>query len=428
LTFSISGTMNADRYRFVAKSGGLTSPFGVALDGNGDGTAGDDFLREFGFRLQVSGTAYQDWDADGVRGVADPALPGTTIFADLNSNGSPDGGEPYAISNSTGAYTFGGLPTGNTVIRQIALSGYMTTGPASQTINLPTTTSTVANVDFGQIQSAPAVYGRVFTDTNGNGIPEIGESGQNGRAVFGDLNNNDVFDDGEPAATTDSLGNYRIPLDAGAYTIRLAYVAGMGATSPLNNLHSIEVEAGPVTGKNFGQLADADAPTGTVTVGSGQSRSRIESLTVTFSEVVTFTNNDPTAAFSLTRTGVGSVGLSTAVAIQNGQTVVTLNFLNNTQFGSLVDGRYVLTVDSSRIRDIALNQLTPIPATNFHRFFGDHNGDGNVDIADFGQFSSTYGLTSGESGFISEFDYNDDGVIDIADFGQFSIRIFTVLP
>jgi hypothetical protein len=26
------------------------------------------------------------------------------------------------------------------------------------------------------------------------------------------------------------------------------------------------------------------------------------------------------------------------------------------------------------------------------------------------------------------FDFNGDGVIDVADFGQFSIRMFTVLP
>jgi hypothetical protein len=66
--------------------------------------------------------------------------------------------------------------------------------------------------------------------------------------------------------------------------------------------------------------------------------------------------------------------------------------------------------------------------TNFHRFFGDSNGDTNVDISDFGLFSGTFGLNSGQIGFLSYFDFNNDNVIDITDFGQFSIRIFTVLP
>jgi hypothetical protein len=66
--------------------------------------------------------------------------------------------------------------------------------------------------------------------------------------------------------------------------------------------------------------------------------------------------------------------------------------------------------------------------TNFHRMFGDANGDARVDISDFGLFSGTFNLNSGQSGFLAYFDYNNDGVIDIADFGQMSVRIFTMLP
>jgi hypothetical protein len=427
LAFTFS-TMNPDRYRFTARSGGLLNPFGLALDGDGNGVGGDDFVREFGFKLQVSGTSYEDWDANGVRGANDPILAGVTVFADLNDNGTREATEPYAVSDAAGVYAFGGLPIGNTVVRQVALSGYSTTGAPSQTVNLPTATSTAANVDFGEIRSEPAVYGRVFTDTNANGVPDAGESGQSGRVVYADVNNNGINDSGEAMTTTNTLGNYRIPLAAGAYPVRLDYLAGMGATAPVDNLYSVVVGVGPVTGKDYGQRADAVAPTGTVTVGTGPSRSRIESLTVTFSEVVTFNGNDPAAAFALTRTGGGTIALSAVAAIIDGHSVVTLTFLSGTQFGSLVDGRYVLNVDSSRIHDIALNELQPIAPTNFHRYFGDINGDANVDISDFGQFSSSYGLNSTQTGFIAGFDYNNDGVIDIADFGQFSVRVFTPLP
>jgi hypothetical protein len=37
-------------------------------------------------------------------------------------------------------------------------------------------------------------------------------------------------------------------------------------------------------------------------------------------------------------------------------------------------------------------------------------------------------LSSGQPGFNAAFDFNGDGRIDIADFGQFSARLFTVLP
>jgi hypothetical protein len=37
-------------------------------------------------------------------------------------------------------------------------------------------------------------------------------------------------------------------------------------------------------------------------------------------------------------------------------------------------------------------------------------------------------LSAGQVGYIAAFDFNGDGHIDIADFGQFSIRFFTLLP
>ena len=51
-----------------------------------------------------------------------------------------------------------------------------------------------------------------------------------------------------------------------------------------------------------------------------------------------------------------------------------------------------------------------------------------MDIADFGLFATSYGLHTGQPGFLAYFDYNNDGTIDIADFGQFAIPMFTVLP
>jgi hypothetical protein len=67
-------------------------------------------------------------------------------------------------------------------------------------------------------------------------------------------------------------------------------------------------------------------------------------------------------------------------------------------------------------------------AQGLFRFFGDINGDRHVDIADFALFSSTFNLSTGQTGFNAAFDFNGDGHIDIADFGQFSLRFFTVLP
>jgi probable HAF family extracellular repeat protein len=178
-------------------------------------------------------------------------------------------------------------------------------------------------------------------------------------------------------------------------------------------------------------------PTVTQTLVNGNTdlqRSRVTSLTITFNSVVNFANGVDNA-FTLTRNGGGAVNFQASADSSGGVTVVTLNGFSGgeTNFGSLRDGRFTLTALASQISN-ASGQLNG--GTNYtfgdgqglFRFFGDANGDRRVDIADFGLLSSTYGLNSSQTGFLSYFDFNNDGVIDIGDFGQFSIRVFTIVP
>ena len=66
--------------------------------------------------------------------------------------------------------------------------------------------------------------------------------------------------------------------------------------------------------------------------------------------------------------------------------------------------------------------------TNFHRMYGDANGDARVDVADLGLFAGTYLKTAGQPGYLDYFDYNADGRVDVADLGQFASRYLTTLP
>jgi autotransporter-associated beta strand protein len=169
-------------------------------------------------------------------------------------------------------------------------------------------------------------------------------------------------------------------------------------------------------------------------------RSRVTSLSVSFSAQVTFAGTVE-SAFTLTHFGGGAVAF-TAIAVNfNNRTTVTLNGFtgSETQFGSLADGRYTLTALASQISaggiqldgngdGLAGDNYAFGGAQGLFRFFGDINGDQHVDVADFGLFSSTFNLSTGQTGFLAAFDFNADGHIDIADFGQFSLRFFTVLP
>jgi probable HAF family extracellular repeat protein len=175
--------------------------------------------------------------------------------------------------------------------------------------------------------------------------------------------------------------------------------------------------------------------------GSAQ-RSRVTSLTVTFSAQVSFAGS-VAGAFRLSRIGGGSVGGFTATpSIVGGVTVVTLSgfFGAETRFGSLADGGFSLTVLANQVSvggqqldgngdgipggDYVLNGTA---ANGLFALFGDANGDSVVNGFDFGQFRNAFGSSSTDSAYIDWLDYNGDGTINGFDFGQFRNRFGTNL-
>jgi hypothetical protein len=151
-------------------------------------------------------------------------------------------------------------------------------------------------------------------------------------------------------------------------------------------------------------------------------RSRVDSLTVTFSEIVTLGSG----AFVLTRTGPGTPTGPVTVAVDTSgstptQTVAQLTFSGSlTEFSSLVDGLYTLTVVAAQVTDAAAQTLFGGDyAFDLHRLFGDIDGDRDVDATDFGAFRAAFGTTS------DAFDFDDDGDVDAADFGAFRQRFGT---
>jgi hypothetical protein len=183
-----------------------------------------------------------------------------------------------------------------------------------------------------------------------------------------------------------------------------------------------------------GLLLNTTAPSAHVTgvtVDNGAAqRSMVTTLAVTFDTTV----NIAAGAFALKRVGlpnggagdnatVGTINVSTQTV--GGVTVATLTFAGaNVTAGSLADGNWTLTVDHTKVTTAVGG--TPMAAdytqTGIKRLFGDANGDGHVDNADFFLFRSTFGLSTGQAGFLAAFDYDGSGTIDNADFFQFRAR------
>lgn len=178
-------------------------------------------------------------------------------------------------------------------------------------------------------------------------------------------------------------------------------------------------------------------PTGTRINNGASQRSQVKSLTVSFSTQVTFTGA-VADAFTLTRIGGGAVNFAASASVVSGKTVVTINNFtgNETQFGSLADGRYTLKALAAQIS--ANGQLLDGngdgtsgddyvfgDAQGLFRFFGDNNGDRRVDLADYISLAGSY-MNPGN--YNSALDFNGDGRIDISDLGQFSLRYLKTLP
>ncbi len=105
--------------------------------------------RNFGYQQQdasIGDFVWNDLDGDGVQDAGEPGLSGVTVFFDLNSNGSLDGGEPTQVTDANGVYDFTDLPTGTYILELDAST--LPNGLQLSTANLPDTVNLAAGEDF----------------------------------------------------------------------------------------------------------------------------------------------------------------------------------------------------------------------------------------------------------------------------------------
>jgi hypothetical protein len=216
----------------------------------------------------VSGTVFEDMNADGARQDGEPPIAGVVVYADLNGNGVRDEGEPTSTSDGQGNYAVN-VPLGTTTIRQETPGGFTCSFPSScsHTVDLPKNSAPEpppvlsraiagraddpTGKDFGNWRPA-SVTGTVIGDDNGNGARDSGELGLAGIAVFADLDGNGTLDQGEPSTTSGAGGTYALTgLKPGGYVVRHVVPAGRNCTAPAGCNHAVALQSG-------GSAADRD--------------------------------------------------------------------------------------------------------------------------------------------------------------------------
>lgn len=190
----------------------------------------------------VSGTVWNDANADGIRDAGDAGLPSATVYVDANRNGARDGGEPFTTSAADGAYTIDNLLAGNFLVRVETTSQTVMTSPITQTERLfvssgttireinPTTGAELNSFSASPVLTRGAVSGGLAFD---------------GTSVFliDRIDNRILVFDPATGALTSSLG----PLPTGFYG-GLAYVNSLLYASDNTNerIHAINPTTGAV--------------------------------------------------------------------------------------------------------------------------------------------------------------------------------------
>jgi hypothetical protein len=164
---------------------------------------------------------------------------------------------------------------------------------------------------------------------------------------------------------------------------------------------------------------------GNVSALVGAQRSMVNSILYTFSEPVNIGIDAATIAIRSGQSGTLPTSLIwTAInpSADGSSTEWAVTFSGNgITGGSIGNGVYDISINDAAVTSDA-NPAAIVqtrPADTFFRLFGDINGDGRVNNADYAAFLSTNGLKAGQAGFNAAFDSNGDGRINNLDYGAF---------
>ncbi len=157
----------------------------------------------------IRGQVWHDANGDGIRGAGESAMPGTTVYADLNSNGVMDLTEPSRVADDSGAYSFVDIRTGAYRITEVLPDAWSTTVGRPSTVVTSVFRGGVSVTDFFNLVPVNgSIRGSLWNDADGNGLREASEESLAGWQVYLDVNSNGALDVTDPQTATGADGSY----------------------------------------------------------------------------------------------------------------------------------------------------------------------------------------------------------------------------
>lgn len=159
----------------------------------------------------ITGTVFNDLNANGVDDPVENGLPGWTVFVDTNSSGTFNPGEPFAVTDDKGKYGIANVPAGTVSLYEIPQEGFSPTPGFTDHQSVSVRDNKTTRAKFPNV-TAPisngTIVGTVFEDDNLNTSKDPGEHGLVGWTMFIDSNGDGTLTVGEPTAITDADGDY----------------------------------------------------------------------------------------------------------------------------------------------------------------------------------------------------------------------------
>lgn len=192
-TFAAAGT-----YRLIVSAhGNHTSDPRLLTGRQAASTGGLTLTVTFEPAGPISGSLFDDSNANGARDAGEPPLAGWTVYLDnddLERPNEPQASQPQATSDANGAFTILGALPGSYVLRQVPKAGWIKTVPTARGYPLAVSSAqSLGGYLFGNAREA-IVSGAKFNDRDGDGVRDAGEPGLPGWLIYRDLNGNGVRD------------------------------------------------------------------------------------------------------------------------------------------------------------------------------------------------------------------------------------------